>query len=65
MIADTIAIARALAPARGVAAAPSPSLAQAQADLRAAQRFHQAAPMLGLAIGAVALVVLSTRMGRW
>ena len=63
MISDTLALARALAPARGLAA-PSPSLPQAQADLRSAQRLHQAAPMLGLALGGVALVVLSMRMRR-
>jgi len=60
MISDTLALARALAPARGLAA--NPSLPQAQADLRSAQRLHQAAPMLGLALGGVALVVLSMRM---
>ena len=59
MISDGLALARALAPARGLAA---PSLPQAQADLRSAQRLHQAAPLLGLALGGVALVVLSTRI---
>ena len=61
MISDTLALARALTPARG---ATAPSLPQAQADLRAAQRLHQAAPMLGLAVGGIALVVLSARMRR-
>ena len=61
MISDTLALARALAPARG---ATAPSLPQAQADLRSAQRMHQVAPLLGLAVGGVALVVLSMRMRR-
>jgi len=62
VISDTLALARALAPARGVAS--SLSLAQAEANVRNAQRLHKAAPALGLALGAVALVVLSARLRR-
>ena len=60
MIGDALALARTLAPARGVDAAPQ-SLARASADLRSAQRLHRVAPAIGVGLGVVALVLLVRR----
>lgn len=59
MIRDALAIAARLAPAQGAAPSPSPSLAEADAALRTAQRWHRRAPALGVVAGALMLVAVA------
>jgi hypothetical protein len=63
VITNALALARTLAPSRGAHAAPQ-SLAQAHADLRSAQRLHQAAPTIAVGLGLVALVLIDHKTRR-
>jgi hypothetical protein len=60
MLADAIALARVGAPT----GAATPSLAQAEAETRSATRLRDSAPLLGLALGTIAVAVLSARWAR-